>query len=298
MPDRQITSPWLGDARGALVDWFTQRWVRLTGRRVDLAEARWIDGPCGTTDRIGADFFERHASAEGLDLAQPEGAGLMPDFTALDGPGFDTADLRPEIRDFYEHTAAYRLDVWSEWRSLFRPFGWALALIFSRRLEQLNIPLSSLDTARGMTNTILHLTSSDPDRPHITGWVRRNRVSDSVVYVGAYSVATIPGHPGPCVRVVFPLPNGNATVILEPSADRTGALILTSSGRRFGDAGFYFLARDPEGRTWARTVRTFKERIRVFVDDDGVLRTDHDFRIWGIRFLRLHYRLERTSDPA
>ena len=39
---------WLGDRRGAAVDWTTQQWVRATGRRVDLAEAPWLDGPYQT----------------------------------------------------------------------------------------------------------------------------------------------------------------------------------------------------------------------------------------------------------
>jgi len=41
------------------------------------------------------------------------------------------------------------------------------------------------------------------------------------------------------VKVVFPMPAGNATVILRPSLERGGGLRLSSRGARFGDAGFY-----------------------------------------------------------
>ena len=47
-------------------------------------------------------------------------------------------------------TAAYELDSWAEWCGAFRPFGRLLALLFSRRLQQLNVPLTGLDTSRGV----------------------------------------------------------------------------------------------------------------------------------------------------
>jgi hypothetical protein len=44
---------------GALSDWVTQQWVKLTGRRIALAAHTWVDGPkpgdwwCGRRDRPG-----------------------------------------------------------------------------------------------------------------------------------------------------------------------------------------------------------------------------------------------------
>jgi hypothetical protein len=52
--------------RDALVDRTTQRWVRFTGRRVDLDECLWLRGPVGDVDVIGTDFFARLADREGL----------------------------------------------------------------------------------------------------------------------------------------------------------------------------------------------------------------------------------------
>ena len=49
---------WLGDSRGYLTDYLTQRWVRLTGRRVVLAEQAWLDGPIASARGIGPRFFE------------------------------------------------------------------------------------------------------------------------------------------------------------------------------------------------------------------------------------------------
>ena len=38
------------------------------------------------------------------------------------------------------------------------------------------------------------------------------------------------------------------------------------------------------------------ETFRVYVDRDGVLRTDHDLRMWAATAVRLHYKLEPKRD--
>ena len=65
--------------------------------------------------------------AEAYDREDPA-AGLLPSMSLLDGPGFDARRLRPEIRDFYEHTAAWRMEVWTAWSPLFWP-AWRDSLI-------------------------------------------------------------------------------------------------------------------------------------------------------------------------
>lgn len=101
----------------------------------------------------------------------------------------------------------------------------------------------------------------------------------------------MPGHLGPCVRIVFPLPNGNAIVVMRPSVQEDGSLLLLSVGERFGSPGFYFTVHGRQGVVWARYLKTFRESIRVYVDPDGGVRADHDLIIWGTTFLKLHYRL-------
>src|SRR5262249_57625433 len=128
-------------------------------------------------------------------------------------------------------------------------------------------------------------------------WLGETRGSGLTVYVGVYSIARVPGHPGPCVKVVFPLPNGNATVIMKPTVDGS-ALRLESSGRRIGDPGFYFTVRRDAEHAWVRYLRSFRETIRVFVELPGELRTDHQFTLWSRTFLRLHYRLRPTRTEA
>src|SRR5204862_1813014 len=99
---------WLGEARGDLIDWSTQKWVQATGRRVDLATHPWLTGPTGSTRGIGLDYFNKWAAAEGWRV-EPHGSGrgLLPSFAALAGGGFDPAAVDPAVGEFYERAADF-----------------------------------------------------------------------------------------------------------------------------------------------------------------------------------------------
>lgn len=285
---------WVDDTRGAFVDWATQRWVQLTGRLVSLVEHPWLNGPAGPPDGIGTRFFEDYAASRGLLLESGQTAGLIPNFEALRSKDFDPGAVLPSVVDFYTRTSAYDLDAWSQWAGLFRPFGWALAMIFSRRLQQLNVPLSNLDTSRGMTSEVVSIVDPDTRQPAFTAWVRQLVATGHVIYAGAYSTCIVPEGPTPCVRVVFPLPNGNAMVLMRPIVHSDGSLSLVSAGRSFGSAGFYFTVHGPSGTAWARYLRSLRESIHVY-ETAGHVRADHDLSLWGVTFLRLHYRLRERD---
>ena len=284
---------WLGSRRGYLTDWITQKWVQITGRRVSLDDASWLGGPVGRTKGIGAGFFENLARADGLQLRAPDDAGLISSVSTLESSELDVSRLDSGVIDFYEHTAAYDLDAWSEWSGLFRPFGRLLAILFSRRLQQLNVPLTALDTCKGITSRVVHLVEPNGAVRH-TAWIRKLVGTDNVLYAGSYSVCRVPRHSGPCIKVVFPLPNGNAMVIMRANGASDGSLLLASSGAGFGDTGFYFTVHDGNGKVWARYLRTFRETIHVYPDGSTV-RADHILTIWRTKFLRLHYRLKRRG---
>ena len=283
----------MGRSKGALSDRLTQQWVRLTGREVNLADANWLDGPRGEPAGIGGAFFQRWASSNGLQVRRNGTRGLIPSLDALAGPTFDPAAIHPAVRRFYEETSSYELEVWSEWSGAFKPFGWLLSRLFSRRLQQLNVPLAPLDTSEGTSSEVLHLVDSG-GAVRMAAWIRHLRSSGDVLYAGSYSVAQVPGHANPCVRVVFPLPNGNAMVFLRTATDEDGALTVLSSGSGFGDPGFYFTVESDHG-LHARYVRTMRESIRVYASRDGEVRADHIMWIFGLVFLRLHYRLRGLS---
>jgi hypothetical protein len=289
----KTSSPPLAQRLGLLADRITQLWVRLTGRRVDPATHPWLTGPVGRPDGIGADFFDLLARAESLEVSEGGNSrGLIQDLSTLAGDGFEPAQVHPQVRAFYEQTAAYEMESWAEWCGPFRLFGWLLARLFSRRLQQLNVPLSPLDPSLGTSTRVVHLLDPRTGAIRYTGWVRRLHGTGNVLYAGSYSVERIRGFNRPSLKVVFPLPNGNAQVHLRPEVDDSGALLVISAGTRFGDPGFYFTVQRPNGM-WARYVRTMRETIRVYPALDDGVRADHTMWLWGMVFLRLHYRSRR-----
>ena len=55
---------------------------------------------------------------------------------------------------------------------------------------------------------------------------------------------------------------------------------------------------DRRGQHWAQFIRSFRERIEVFIDDEGVLRADHVLTLWRCRVMKLHYRMDRRAAAA
>jgi hypothetical protein len=277
-------------AGGALVDRVTQFWVRATGRRVDLAASPWLEGPIGKTDRIGTTVFDELIANRGQRSDSRETVGLLRADDVSDS-ALHLDGTAPEVRSFYFETSRFDLDSWAQWAGIFRPFGWLLAVIFSRRLQQLNVPLSSLDTSRGMSSNVFAVVDH-AGRHQFTAWVRQLRATGNVIYAGAYSTAIVPAGAMVCVRVVFPLPNGNAIVLMRPVVNADGSLTLISSGEGFGAPGFYFTVHGRDGQVTARYVKSLRESIRVFVAD-GEVRADHQLSLWGRTFLRLHYQCRK-----
>jgi hypothetical protein len=98
------------------------------------------------------------------------------------------------------------------------------------------------------------------------------------------------------VKVVFPLPNGNAIVIMRTECRADGSFVVTSSGDGFGEPGFYFTVHGDSGTVWARYVRALRESIHVFPAENGFVRADHVLKYFGATFLRLHYRMRHQPN--
>ena len=292
------------DKRSALYDLIAffleggiQIWVRITGKRMREADAPWLRCPLGERGRIGTGIYERIARDENLQIRVPPGAGLIPDFNALRGPNFNPDAIHPAIRDFYEHAAAYHLEVWTEVSLLGRFFLWLLVEFISRRMEQLNFPISSLEVAKGMSSEVVQLLEPASGRIVYTGWLRRLKSSGHVIYAGLYSTVQVPGEPNPCVKVTFPC-NGSANVYLCPVTHPDGSFGLDSSGSAWGRSGFYRIVRSGAEHRRVRYVKTLHELFHVYVDKEGVLRTEHTISFLGLAIIRLHYKMSPAPSDA
>jgi hypothetical protein len=275
---------------GTLGCWVVYALIRVFGRSVDEAREPWLRGPLGSA-HIGDRPYEELARQEGLSVVRRARAGgLIPDMSALAGADCDIARLNPAIRRFYEDTARYRMDVWAKSSFPMNLGLWLMVTTISRKVDQLNFPLDVLETAKGMDSEIVHLCDAQ-GRPRYAGWYRRLVESGRSLYTGFYMTERVPRGDRACVKVVFPMPEGNATVILAPRIDARGDLELDSHGAGFGDAGFYRVQRTRPGSLRVWRVRSLVEHFRLYVDAEGVLRCDHRVRFLGLPVLALHYRI-------
>lgn len=265
--------------------------IRIFGRTLSPSAVPWLRGPFGSA-YIGDKPYEECAKHENLSVERRvTQGGLIPDFDALASDEFDVTRVHPRVRHFYEHTARYRMDVWAE-SALPASIGlWLLVTTISRKVNQLNFPLRVLETAKGMDSEIVLLRDGQGSVRY-AGWYRRLVDTGRAIYTGFYMVGRTPVGDCPAVKVVFPMPHGNATVLLRPRLGPAGEFELSSEGRGFGDVGFYRIDRQSDGRLRVWRVRSLKEHFRVYVDAAGTLRCDHRVRFLGLPVLHLHYRIE------
>ncbi|WP_151525783.1 hypothetical protein [Serinicoccus kebangsaanensis] len=277
----------------AHLDRLTRRFWKVRGRPVDLGGAEaWLAAPMSEGSTVGDAWVRSAATAlGGTVVEEADGAGLLADLRQLDGPDFRSADLHPQIRDFYEHTSDWRMEVWTQWNPIFQPGGELVSRLFGRRVQQLALPTRPLDVARGMDSRIAVIQDAEGHQV-AAAWMRTLRSTGEFVYSGCYATRSLPGRDGPSVHVTFPLESGNVQVFLRPRVLPGGGLELSSPAGRFGDDGAYVVV-DEAGTHAARV--PVHESFRVYLDEEGVLRTDHTLRLWSAPAVRLHYKLTRTA---
>jgi hypothetical protein len=227
--------------------------------------------------------------------------GIVASLDELAGPSFDPAGIDPLVREFYEHTTRFALDIVPEWRLWVRPGYLLYRTLLARPLGQASVPMSQREAQHGVRSRIDTITGL-PGGETVRGWIRSFADTDQPIYVGIYT--TYRHQDRGYVSVGFPLPQASFTATLVPSA-RPGAgngpgnrpgnrqgLVLDSRSE-LDQPGHYLTYIDPESaELTTAAVRGFAERLDVYVDD-GELRAEHAFWVFGFPFLVLHYRMRR-----
>lgn len=275
-------------------DWLTQQWVILWGRKIDPLEFPWLIGPFGNLDVIGEDFINQFAEREKLTIEREiKTRGLIPSMSSLNLSETELSNLSLQVINFYENTAQYDLYFSVKWNSFFRVFGVLISRLFSNRLNQLNIPTMNSKNLQALKCELITLVEPGCNQPKYTFWLRSIKSSGQAIYSGVYGISTLPSGKT-CIKTVFPLPNGNATVLMTPSVGKKGELILESSGEKFGDAGFYFLLKDSKGEFWSQYVRSFRDRL-IVRSQNGSLSAEQILTLWHKEVLRFNYEIEERQ---
>jgi len=218
--------------------------------------------------------------------------GIVASLDALAGPSFDPAGVDPLVREFYEHTTRFALDIVPQWRMWVRPGYLLYRTLVARPLGQANVPMSQREAQRGVRSRIDTITGIPGRSETIRGWIRSAADTGEPIYVGIYTTYRHSGHG--YVSVGFPLPQASFTATLAPSARPGGGLVLNSRSE-LDQPGHYLTYIDPASSDLTTLgVRGFAERLEVFVDG-GELQAEHAFWVFGFPFLVLHYRMHRKD---
>ncbi len=272
-----------------MLDRGTRLWWRTVGRRIDVdGDDAWLAAPVSGRGTVADRWLPAEADRIGGRTVRDGNSGLLPSMDALAGPGFDPTAVHPAIRGFYEHTASWRMDAWTKWSRGFAGPGAVIESLYGKRLQQLALPVDALAVAHGVDSEIVAIVGPEGDHAG-AAWLRTLRRTGDYMFSGYYRVGRLPGRDQPSVHVSFPLEQGNVQVYLRPSNGPGGSMTLASPPGGFGDDGAYVTVIDG-GHTYAARV-PIHEEFHLYVDDEGVARTDHVLKVWGATAVRLHYRM-------
>ena len=271
--------------------------VSLLAERVRAEDVPFVVPLASQTRYVGTGYVRSLAQLLGGTYT-PDVAdiGIVASLDALAGPSFDPAGVDPLVREFYEHTTRFALDIVPEWRMWVRPGYLLYRTLLARPLGQANVPMSQREAQRGVRSRIDTITGLPGRSETIRGWIRSAADTGEPIYVGIYTTYRHSGYG--YVSVGFPLPQASFTATLAPSA-RPGAgnrqgLVLNSRSE-LDQPGHYLTYIDPVSSDLTTLgVRGFAERLDVYVSD-GELRAEHAFWVFGFPFLVLHYRMHRKA---
>jgi hypothetical protein len=294
---RRTTSPrrgaWIAAAavvgfRAVSAVAFREAQVRLVGTRVPAERVPFVVPVAATGRYVGTDFVRELARATGGTYTRDHpDVGIVADLDDLAGPDLDPGAIDPLVREFYEHTTRFTLDIVPEWRLWVRPGYLLYRTLVARPLGQASVPTSQREAQRGVRSridTIADATGAITAR----GWIRSARDTGEPIYVGLYTTYRHGGRG--YVSVGFPVPQGTFTATLAPRNRPDGGLTLTS--RADDDQPGHYLAHVEGTGLTTLALPGFAERLDVHADGPE-LRAEHAFSVFGLPFLVLRYRIRR-----
>jgi hypothetical protein len=96
--------------------------VTLLAERVRAEDLPFVVPRAARSRYVGTGYLrELAAELGGGYLPDAPDMGIVSSVQELAGPDFDPAGLDPRVREFYEHTTRFSLDIVPEWRLWVRP---------------------------------------------------------------------------------------------------------------------------------------------------------------------------------
>jgi hypothetical protein len=267
--------------------------VSMLAERVQAEDLPFVVPLESRSRYVGTGYVRQLADVlGGTYTADAADVGIVASLDSLAGPELDPAQVDPLVREFYEHTTRFTLDIVPEWRLWVRPGYLLYRTLLARPLGQASVPMNQRETQRGIRSRIDTITAPGEDVVAVRGWIRSFTDNDEPIYIGIYT--TYRDEERGYVSVGFPLPHASFTATLAPRARPGGGLILTSKSE-LKHPGHYLTYIDAETRELTTAaVQGFAEQLDVYLED-GELHAQHAFWVFGFPFMVLHYHMHRES---
>jgi hypothetical protein len=267
--------------------------VSMLAERVQAEDLPFVVPLESRSRYVGTGYVRQLADVlGGTYTADAADVGIVASLDSLAGPELDPAQVDLLVREFYEHTTRFTLDIVPEWRLWVRPGYLVYRNLLARPLGQASVPMNQRETQRGIRSRIDTITAPGENVVAVRGWIRSFTDNDEPIYIGIYT--TYRDEERGYVSVGFPLPQASFTATLVPKARPGGGLILTSRSE-LKHPGHYLTYIDPETRELTTAaVPGFAEQLDVYLEG-GELRAEHAFWVFGFPFMVLHYRMHRKS---
>ena len=269
-----------------------QETIQLMAERVPRGEFRYVVPFEANSKYVGADYFKDLArSKEGKFIRNQAGIGIVESMENMRGPSFDPDLVNPLIREFYEHTSNFKLNITPVWNQRFKPLFWIFKRYIAQPIGQANLPFNTEEAQQGVVSYIDTIDFKCDDIIDLRGWVRAFEQTNEAIYVGIYTTFQ---HQGVgYVSVGFPLPDSNFSATLLPNNHEESNFLLTSRNTGYPFTGHYLTASENENLTVVK-LPTFNEEIEVLVENEQ-LRTEHRFYLAGLNFVTLYYNMVRID---
>ena len=104
---------------------------------------------------VGTDYVRTLAEVMGGDYVRGAAdVGIVGSLDELAGPELDPVAVAPRVREFYEHTTRYTLDIVPEGRPWVRPGYLLYRTLVAQPLGQANVPMNQREAQRGVHSRI------------------------------------------------------------------------------------------------------------------------------------------------
>jgi hypothetical protein len=286
---------------------FRDAQVSLLAEEADAADLPFVVPLEARTRYVGTDYVRALADVVGGRYVRDAAdVGIVASLDELAGPDLDPAAVDPRVREFYEHTTRFTLDIVPEWRPWVRPGYLLYRYAVARPLGQANVPMNQREALRGVRSRIDTIDTDGDGHPDVRGWIRSYAATDDPIYVGIYTTYRHEGRG--YVSVGFPLPQASFTATLVPRSRADGGLVLTTRSD-LAHPGHYLTYVDADSRELTSlAVHGFAEELDVHLPDGGVrppgattgdvaLHAEHRFWLFGLPFLVLRYSIRRKPSP-